>query len=240
LDIALKVVGCRIRVGRPDPAEDMTDRDIDALYLSAEQRWMQGWLAGPSIEGNPLRRGDRAPDVEVLDEDGAKVSLTSVWGRRPGLVLLWRHLGCGCGLERAERLKEEYLQYLDAGLNVVIVAPGDMGRVARYKERYEIPVPMLTDPEYSTHKAFGLGHWSVEQVLYDAPDEYCDLEEETGHRFQDDRRAQGRPLVDDPWMQSGEFVVARDGTIRVAYLYNYCADYPDPKIFTTAGRLLGQ
>ncbi|MGH8871611.1 MAG: redoxin domain-containing protein [Acidimicrobiia bacterium] len=216
----------------------MTDRDIQALYLSAEQRWMQGWLAGPTLEGNPLRRGDSAPDVEVLDEEGTRVSLASVWGERPGLVLLWRHLGCGCGLERAERLKEEYQGYVDSGLNVVIVAPGDTERVARYKERYDIPARMLTDPGYEAHKAFGLGHWSLEQALYDAPDEYCDLEEDTGRQFQEDRRSQGRPLVDDPWMQSGEFVVAPDGMIRVAYLYNYCADYPDPRIFATAGRLL--
>jgi hypothetical protein len=78
----------------------------------------------------------------------------------------------------------------------------------------------------------------VEQVLYDAPDEYCDLDPDTGRRFQDERRAEGRPLVDDPWMQSAEYVVGMDGTIRVAYLYNYCADYPDPRIFTAAGRLL--
>jgi peroxiredoxin len=217
----------------------MTDRDIDALYLSAEQRWMQGWLAGPTVEGNPLRRGDQAPDVELLDEEGARVSLAAIWGSRPALVLLWRHLGCGCGLERAERLETEYQDYLASGLNVVIVAPGDVERVARYKERYRIQAPMLIDPEYRAHKGFGLGHWSLEQVLYDAPDEYCELEEDTGRRFQEERRGQGRPLVDDPWMQSGEFVVARDGTIRVAYLYNYCADYPDPRIFTTAGRLLG-
>lgn len=216
----------------------MTDRDIDALYLSAEQRWIQGWLAGPTIEGSPLRRSEPAPDVEVLDEDGTTMPLAAVWAERPGLVLLWRHLGCGCGLERAERLKEEYRLYLDAGLAVAIVAPGDRERVGRYKERYEIPVPMLTDPGYTAHRAFGLGHWSVEQALYDAPEEYCDLEADTGRRFQDERRAQGRPLVDDPWMQSAEYVVAQDGTIRVAYLYNYCADYPDPRIFTTAGRLL--
>jgi peroxiredoxin len=216
----------------------MTDRDIDALYLSAEQRWIQSWVAGPTIEGTPLRRGDPAPNVDVLDEDGAKVSLASLWGHRPGLVLLWRHLGCGCGMERAERLKEEHRQYADAGLDVAIVAPGHPERVARYKERHGIPVPMFTDSDYTAHRAFGLGHWSVEQVLYDAPDEYCDLDPDTGRRFQDERRAQGRPLVDDPWMQSGEYVVAVDGTIRVAYLYNYCADYPDPRIFTTAGRLL--
>jgi peroxiredoxin len=218
----------------------MTDGDIQALYLSAEQRWMQGWLAGPSLEGMPLRRGDPAPDVEVLDESGEGVSLASVWEDGPALVLLWRHLGCGCGLERAERLTDEFRHYADSGLNVVIVAPGDVERVARYKEQYNIPARMLTDPGYDAHKAFGLGHWSLEQALYDAPDEYCDLEEGTGRQFQADRRSQGRRLVDDPWMQSGEFVVSQEGMIRVAYLYNYCADYPDPRIFTTAGRLLGQ
>jgi hypothetical protein len=73
--------------------------------------------------------------------------------------------------------------------------------------------------------------------LYDAPDEYCSLTEEIGQSFQAERRSQDRPLVDDPWMQSGEFVVDTDGLVRVAYLYNYCADYPDPRVFTTAARL---
>jgi peroxiredoxin len=216
----------------------MNDRDFQALYLSAERRWMQGWLDGPSLDARPMRRGDLAPSVEVLDTDGAPVSLDSIWREQPGLVLLWRHLGCGCGLERAERLTTEYQEYIDSGLNVAIVAPGEPERVAAYRAKYKVPAPMLADQDYSAHKAFGLGHWSVEQALYDAPDEFCELREDTGIEFQADRRSQGRPLVDDPWMQSGEFVVAPDGVIRVAYLYNYCADYPDPRVFTTAGRLL--
>ena len=214
------------------------DSDLQALYLSAEHRWMQGWVAGPTLEGSPLRRGDKAPDIEVVDASGEKVSLASVWEEQPALVLLWRHLGCGCGMERAERLRDEHRDYAESGLNVVIVAPAELERVAVYKERNAIPVPILADPEYAAHKAFGLGHWSVEQALYDSPEEFCDLREETGRKFQEERRAQGRRMVDDPWMQSGEFVVATDGTIRVAYLYNYCADYPDPRVFTTAGRLL--
>jgi hypothetical protein len=40
-------------------------------------------------------------------------------------------------------------------------------------------------------------------------------------------------------MQTGEFVVGSDGIIRVAYPYNYCEDFPDPRIFTTAARLAG-
>ena len=216
---------------------DMSEGDIRELYSNAEQRWLQHWLEGPTLPGNPLRRGDSAPDLELIAEDGSAVRLGSHWAEGPALVILWRHLGCGCGLERAERLKADIQGYLDAGLEVVVVAPGDRERVALYKKKYGIPVPMLADADYSTHRAFGLGHWSREQVLYDAPDEFCDLAEETGVAFQESRRALGRPLVDDPWMQAGEFVVGSDGLIRVAYPYNYCEDYPDPRIFTTAARL---
>lgn len=215
----------------------MSDGDLAALVLSAERRWMDNWLAGPSLEGDPLRRGQSAPDLELTAENGDRVALSSHWQERPLLAMLWRHLGCGCGLERIERLQEEYDSYVGAGLDVVVVAPGELERVVAYKERYGLPAPILADPDYQTHKAFGLSHWSREQALYDAPDEYCSLSEEVGKEFQASRRSQGRPLVDDPWMQSGEFVVDTDGIIRVSYLYNYCADYPDPRIFLTAARL---
>lgn len=217
----------------------MSDRDVMALVLSAENRWMQGWLAGPTIEGRPLRRGDRAPDVTLLGRDGSEVHLASTWAENPALVLLWRHLGCGCGRERARRLIGEIDEYATAGLEVVVVAPGEPERVGAYAERNQLEVTVLADPDYATHKAFGLGHWSLEQVLYNAPAEYCDLGADSGVEFQAKRRAEGNNLVDDPWMQSGEFVVDTTGTIRVAYLYNYCEDYPDSRVFLTAARLAG-
>jgi len=216
---------------------DMTDSDYRALYLSAERRWMDRWVEGPTIDGNPLRRGAEAPDVEIFDETGARTSLRQMWAEQPALVLLWRHLGCGCGLDRNQRLREELPAYVDAGLNVVICAPAEPERIAVYKETYGVPVSMYATPDYGAHMAFGLGHWSVEQVLYDAPEEFCELTPDTGRRYQDERRAQGRSLVDDPWMQAGEFLIDTNGTIRVAYLYNYCEDYPDPRVFLTAARL---
>ncbi len=208
-----------------------------ALVMTAERRWMDNWVAGPTIEGEPIRRGQAAPDLELTAEDGSQVLLSSYWQDRPLLAMLWRHLGCGCGLERIERLQDEYETFRSAGLNVVVVAPGEIERVVAYKERYELPTPILADPDYRTHKAFGLSHWSREQVLYDAPDEYCSLTREIGEEFQKSRREQGRSLVDDPWMQSGEFVIDTEGLVRVPYLYNYCGDYPDARIFTTAARL---
>lgn len=207
------------------------------MTMSAERRWLDNWQAGPTHEGTPVRRGELAPDLELIDENGSGVHLSDWWAEKPALVMLWRHLGCGCGIERLERLKAEHAEYEAAGLNPVVVAPGELGRVLAYKESYGVPVPILADPEYTTHNAFGLSHWSVEQVLYDAPTEYCSLSEEAGTKFQDSRRAMGRSLVDDPWMQSGEFVVNPAGVVMVAYLYNYCEDYPDSRVFLTAARL---
>ena len=217
----------------------MSDSDISALYMSAEQRWRQNWVEGPTLQSEPLRRGQHAPNVELYEKGGSGVLMSSLWEERAVLIMLWRHLGCGCGIGRAELLQEEYQLFDESGLDVVVVAPGDPERVAEYKERYELPARTLADPTYEAHKAFGLSHWSLEQVLYDAPDEYCELTPEVGKKFQDLRREDGRRMVDDPWMQSGEFMVGTDGVIRVAYLYNYCEDYPDPRLFTTAARLAG-
>lgn len=205
--------------------------------MAAERRWLENWTAGPTHFGSPARRGDRAPDLELTAEDGSRVMLSSFWTDTPVLVMLWRHLGCGCGIERLERLKTEVADYEQTGMDAVVVAPGEIERVLAYKEHYGLPVPVLADPDYATHKAFGLSHWSLEQAIYDLPQEYCSLSEESGVAFQESRRGMGRPPVDDPWMQSGEFVVDTRGVVRVAYLYNYCEDYPDPRVFTTAGRL---
>jgi hypothetical protein len=57
--------------------------------------------------------------------------------------------------------------------------------------------------------------------------------------LRDVRRASGRPLVDDPWQATAEFVVQPDGIVRLAYLYQYCDDFPDPRLFTMAARVSG-
>ena len=138
----------------------MTDRDIAALVLSAERRWMENWVAGPSYVGTPITRGARAPEMELTAETGERVKLSASWSERPALVMLWRHLGCGCGLGRIERLRDEYQGYLDSGLEVVVVAPGELDRVLAYKEKYGLQPRALADPEYATHRAYGLSHWS--------------------------------------------------------------------------------
>lgn len=151
--------------------------------------------------------------------------------------MFWRHFGCGCGIDRAQRLRSEFAQYQDSGLEVVIVAQGEPLRAAAYKEEHQLPCPVLCDPTGEAYRAYGLGHWPVERVLFDAPPEYWSHPRDLGMALQHTRRESGRPMVDDPWRAVSEFVLAPDGRLRLIHTYQHCEDFPDPRVLTTAARL---
>jgi hypothetical protein len=100
-----------------------------------------------------------------------------------------------------------------------------------------LPCPVLSDPEHAAYRAFGIGQWTPERVLYDAPEAFLHHDHHLGAQFQADRKARGRAPVDDPWRAVGEFVIGPDGRVRLPYLYQYCEDFPEPHILTAAARL---
>jgi len=77
----------------------------------------------------------------------------------------------------------------------------------------------------------------VERILFDAPPEYWGHPHELGASLQNDRRASGRPLVDDPWRAAAEFVIGTNGRIRLTHAYQHCEDFPDARVLTTSALL---
>ena len=210
----------------------------ERLTEDAEKEWLETWVAGPGNKRSKLLDpGTSAPDLELLDHTGVSRRLSSFWSEGPALLMFWRHFGCGCGLDRASRLKDEYADYQAAGINLVIIGQGEPERAAEYREKYGITCPILCDPEFAAYSAYGLANFGVEQILYDAPEETWDHSVEIGLDFQEARRAINRPLVDNPWMSTGEFLVDSSGTIRVSYAYQYCEDFPDPRVFLVAAKI---
>lgn len=211
---------------------------VDELTRAAEERWLSAWAAGPTeAEGCGLIIGAPAPDLDLVDDTGARRALSEFWNGQPALVMFWRHFGCGCGAARATRLTTEWSQYAAAGLNPVIVAPGEPARAAAYRAEHEIACPVLCDPGYAAYRAYGLGHWPVERILFDAPAEYWSHPRDLGVSLQDSRRKEGRPLVDDPWRAVAEFVIGKTGRVRLPYVYQSCEDFPDARLLATASRL---
>jgi peroxiredoxin len=211
---------------------------LDELTASAEREWLDTWTAGPTEhEGSGLPSGSIAPDVSLPDHTGRERLLSEFWSGRPALLMFWRHFGCSCGVERARRLREEYDAYRAVGLELVIVGQGEPARAAAYRDEHHLPCPILCDPDQVAYRAYGVGQWRVERILYDAPAEYWAHPRELGRSLQDARRTQGRPPVDDPWRAAAELVIGSDGVVQVCHSYQHCEDFPDPRVLTTAARL---
>jgi peroxiredoxin len=195
------------------------------LFEAAEQRWFSNWKKGPTRRrwsGLPVQAGDQAPDFRVRDSTGQLRSLSEFWKNRPGLLIFWRHFGCGCGVGRAERLREEYDRLVDAGANVAIIGQGEPERAAWYKDKFSIPCPILCDPDERLYHAYGLLEVSP-WLLLGKPtpgSEYF-------QKLIGTHREKGRPVADNPFLLPGEFVVDTRGRLILTYRYQYCDNYPD-------------
>ncbi len=214
-----------------DPAE--LKRAIDL----GEEDFFRIWQNGPEVtrwDTLPVQVGDAAPGFSLPDQTGSTVSLGDVLAAGPAVVLFWRHFGCGCGAERAARLRDELASYRATGASVLIIGQGLPVQAAAFGEEYDLDLPILTDEDRSTYRAYGLVDASFPQVLFDAPQWLWSYSEETAKRFIEDRRVAGRRLVNNPWLLPGEFVIAAGGILMHTHRYQHCEDFPDPRILVTA------
>lgn len=211
--------------------------ETDEQNEQAEKEWLELWQRGPvrtRWTGRPLQVGDTAPDFELTDSTGRNVQLSSFWRNGPALLLFWRHYGCSCGMRRAQRLASEYIDYIKAGGNVVVIGQGEPQRAALYANRNSLPCSVLCDPGYKVYEAYDLLEGQPSQVFFDASDELIRCNIEAGREFAQSRHKTDRALVDNPWLLPGEFVVDKQGKVRLAFRYQFCEDWPDPLVLIAA------
>ena len=208
---------------------------------AAEQRWLDLWAGGPQRlrwDRIPLQVGDAAPDLELLDHTGASVRLSSLWTDQTAVILFWRHFGCSCGRDRARRLVDEYVELIELDCTVTIIGQAAPERSARYRDRNQIPCAILSDPEEAAYRAFDVLEGTTAQVLFDASDDLLARELSAGVDLAASRHDTERASVDNPFLLPAEFVIT-DGIVQLAYRYQYCEDFPDPRVLTAAVRFGG-
>jgi peroxiredoxin len=208
----------------------------------AGREWMEHWQRGPTRKRwteLPVQAGDPAPSIELPEaRSGETVELSSMWADSPALLLFWRHFGCSCGRDRAVRLRDEYVDYRAAGGRVVMIGQGESERALVYAAANNLPddMPLLCDPDERAYRAYGLLEGGPIEVLFDAPDDYLRCKPAAGQEMFDQRQASGRPMVDNPWLLPGEFVVGRDGRLVTTHRYQFCEHFLDPRVHVAAIR----
>jgi len=227
----------------PDPDAPVVHQPKTPETEAAERDWHEHWKIGPRRERwteLPVQRGDPAPSVDLVEaRSGRLTSLAELWADGPALLLFWRHFGCGCGRDRAERLRDEYTDYRAAGARVALIGQGERERTNTYASANGLPedMPLFCDPDEVAYRAYGLLEGGPIEVLFDAPDEYLRCEPDAGRSLAEQRRAAGRPMVDNPWLLPGEFVVGADGLVVTAYRFQFCEHWIDPRVNVAAIRL---
>lgn len=102
-----------------------------------------------------LSRGARIPEVALIDATGAKVALSSLIDRPLVLYFYPKDDTPGCSSE-ACRFRDEYEAFLAAGADVIGVSSDDPKSHARFREKYNLPFRLMSDPGGAARKAFGV------------------------------------------------------------------------------------
>jgi peroxiredoxin len=209
---------------------------------AASREWHEHWRVGTERRRwteLPPQPGDQALSLALLEARSNRLTeLAELWADRPALLLFWRHFGCSCGRDRAARLRAEYADYVAAGARVALIGQGEPERARTYADANELPadMPLLCDPDEQAFRAYGLLEGGPAELLFDAPDDYLRCEPAAGQALAEQRRDQGRPMVDNPWLLPGEFVVASDGRLVATYRFQYCEHWIDPRVNVAAIR----
>ena len=96
----------------------------------------------------------KAPDFTLLDQDRNPVSLSDFSGKRVVMFFYPKAMTPGCTAEACD-FRDSYQDFLAAGMAVVGVSPDPPEDLARFRERDNLPFPLLSDADHQVAEAFG-------------------------------------------------------------------------------------
>lgn len=104
--------------------------------------------------GNTLKPGDPAPDFALKDADGTVHRLKDYSGKIIALYFYPKDDTPGCTTE-ACNLRDNYQSLLDAGIVVLGVSYDDSVSHKKFREKYNLPFPLLSDTDKKAAEAYG-------------------------------------------------------------------------------------
>ncbi len=99
--------------------------------------------------------GDRAPEFTARDESGRVVSLSDFRGKKVVLYFYPKDDTPGCTRE-ACNFRDNYARLLERGAVVLGVSTDSVESHRRFKEKYNLPFPLLSDPDRKIVTAYGV------------------------------------------------------------------------------------
>ena len=99
--------------------------------------------------------GQPAPDFTAESQDGDRIALSDYRGRKVALYFYPKDDTPGC-TKQACNLRDDYSELLEAGIAVLGVSGDDVKSHARFADKYELPFPLLADPDREILAKYGV------------------------------------------------------------------------------------
>ena len=102
-----------------------------------------------------VQEGTPAPDFELASDSGETVKLSDLRGKPVVLYFYPKDDTPGCTAQ-ACGIRDAWGEFERAGAVVLGVSPDDERSHVKFREKYELPFPLLADTEHATAEAYGV------------------------------------------------------------------------------------
>ena len=98
--------------------------------------------------------GDKAPEILGKDENGKEIRLSDFQGRKLILYFYPKDNTSGCTAEACS-LRDHHQELQQAGYEIVGVSKDSAASHVKFKEKYELPFPLIADIDHTLLEAMG-------------------------------------------------------------------------------------
>ncbi len=141
---------------------DASDRSVASSTMTVvlRPRRSEGRVLRPRYVGRMLEPGDKAPAINLLNQDGEKVKLSDFKGRKVLVYFYPKADTPGCTTQSCG-LRDILGEVGDTA--IVGISPDEPAKQKRFDEKYGLGFPLLADTEHKVAEAYGV--WA-EKSMY--------------------------------------------------------------------------
>ena len=111
-------------------------------------------MKGACVTEQRLEPGDDAPEFSLPDADGGTVSLSALRGQQVIVYFYPAAMTPGCTKEACD-FRDNLGALSRSGLTVLGISHDAPARLAAFRDKEGLNFPLLSDPGYEVHKAYG-------------------------------------------------------------------------------------
>ncbi|OOG74098.1 thioredoxin-dependent thiol peroxidase [Flavobacterium sp. A45] len=109
-----------------------------------------------------LKKGDQAPEFSGIDQDGKSHQLSDYAGKKLVVFFYPKASTPGCTTEACD-LRDNFERFKANNYELLGVSADNAKAQAKFRDKYELPFPLLADEDKSVINAFGV--WGPKKFM---------------------------------------------------------------------------